>query len=161
MYIHLLELQSMKRICQVVIVLVLAAVVATPLMAQKKRNRKPQLPAALRKAIEKVDLTSEQQAKIDALVAEYGPKLADSRLERAATKKRADALKKARAEGKKGKAAQEAANAVLSDKQKESFAKFQELNAALRNAVVSVLTDQQRTKAGLKKTRARTPKKTG
>lgn len=148
----------MRRIAQVLTVLFLAVAIVTPCVAQKKKRQRNQLPAALRKAIEKVDLTDEQTAKVKELTKEYAPKLAECKLDRTVTKARAEAMKKARAEGKKGKELQAVGAAVLSDEQKATHAKFQELNQELRAAVIAVMTDEQLDEAGLKRPRQKKKK---
>ena len=58
----------MKNAFRVLTILLLAVAVAAPLSAQKKQ-RKNQLPASLKKALAKVELSDEQQAKIKELTA--------------------------------------------------------------------------------------------
>lgn len=104
-----------------------------------------------------ITLTADQQAKLDAIKKENGPKLAEltQRLDAGITDEqkaaRKAAMAQAKADGKKGKAAQEAVNAALNltDEQKKKRAEIQpemaKLQASIKEQIHGILTDDQKT----------------
>lgn len=105
-----------------------------------------------------VELTAEQKEKIAAINKEFAPKLAEANkklesiLSEDQRKARAEALKKAREEGKKGKEAAEsvAAATKITDDQKVKFEEAQKAVATIRKEALekaaAVLTDEQKAK---------------
>jgi len=102
----------------------------------------------------KVDLTDEQEAKIKKLQDETQPKLAEvSKVIGPKRREVAAARKKAMEDGLKGREAQAAAMAGLTDEEKAAFAKTREITQGFQKAVRELLTPEQQDKAGLKKGR--------
>ncbi|RMG34669.1 MAG: hypothetical protein D6725_13840, partial [Planctomycetota bacterium] len=127
----------------------------------KKAGKKKPAAVAVEKLVPKSvaeTLTDEQKEKIRAIAKDYQPKLAELRKKLAGAitpqqrKARAEALKKARAEGKKGKEALKAAEeaAGLTEDQKKQVAEIQkqiaELTREMRAKIAEVLTPEQRAK---------------
>lgn len=143
--------------------LVLAAVIAAPVLADgeqaKKKKRAPKKfdPAAmvLRK-LEKAELTEEQVAKIKKLYAGVADKIKAARDKANLTpeqkKARAEAMKKAKEEGKKGKEMMEAVRAAaeLTPEQKAAMGEAQKANAEVMKQVFALLTPEQKEKSGIK-----------
>ena len=143
-------------------VLVMALLIASPLMAQEPKKaaakKTPPCPAAQR--IEQwtkgLSLTDEQKAKLDPVKKEFGPKLMDLMKKREAIftaeqkQARGEALKAAAKEGKKGHdfyAAGEAA-VTLSEEQKPKVAEVKkEIGQVEKDfscaALMDVLTPEQ------------------
>lgn len=143
----------------VLLCLVLASAVGAQEAPKKgKKNTLPGANSSVFQLPKEVTLTAEQQAKLEALKKEFGPKLAefqkklDDLLTPEQKQARKDAAAKAKAENVKGKAAQEAVlNALkLSPEQKakyESLQKeLQELQAKVRAHMAEFLTDEQKAK---------------
>lgn len=145
-----------------VFVLVMALLIATPLLAQKPKKaaakKTPPCPAAqrLEQWTKGLTLTDEQKAKLDPLKKECGPKLMDLMKKRDAIftaeqkQARSDALKAATKEGKKGRdlfAAGEAA-VTLTAEQKTKMAEVRkEIGAVekdLRAKLADILTPEQK-----------------
>ena len=152
----------MKNVLKSLVLVCLAVAVALPLSAQegkkKKKNankgQKTALSNFVNQISSKVDLTEEQTAKIKKLEEEAAPKLAEAN--KVIGKKRRElgaARKKAIEDGKKGKAAQEAAEAAvnLTDEEKAALAKTREITQGFQKAVRALLTPEQLEKAGLNK----------
>ena len=142
------------RITQVAAML-LIAVVASPLMAapdkkKDKKGHKAHDPSA--KILKNVQLTDAQKEQIKKITAEHQGAIKGAKVGLTADQKkaRAEAIKKAKAEGKKGKELKAAADAAaaLSDEQKEALKKVGAAMKAYRVAILAVLTDEQ--KASLK-----------
>ncbi len=99
-----------------------------------------------------LNLTDDQKAKVKALRKEYGPKFhaaADSVLTDEQKTARADAIKAAKAEGKKGAEAHKAvANAVkLTDDQKCKIKEaMKPLNKEVKDKLMAILTQEQKYK---------------
>lgn len=146
---------------------VVCAVSAMNVQAQEKKKKKGADRAAAPRAInqlkgqlEKLDLTAEQKTKVEEILKTHAPKLeaaqkkADEALSPEQRKARAEALSKARGEGKKGKELQESVNEAVkaTDEQKSKMAsankELQEATQALRKEVVGVLTAEQKAKLG-------------
>lgn len=143
-------------------VLVMALVIATPLLAQKPKEaaakKAPPCPAAQR--IEQwtkgLSLTDEQKAKLDPVKKEFGPKLMDLMKKREAIftaeqkQARGEALKAAAKEGKKGADLYAAGTAAvtLSEEQKAKMAEVRKeigpVEKDLRAALMDVLTPEQK-----------------
>ena len=152
----------MKSLVQKLLLMSLAVAVALPLAAQdkdkdKKKNKgggEPAAVAAIKKNLEGVDLKDEQQKKIDELIAQYKPKLADAaKAAGDAPRKMKEARKKLQDEGKKGKELNAAVKdeAKLTDEEQKAYDKLESLGQELRTAVAAVLTDEQKEKAGFNK----------
>ena len=150
----------MKSLVQKMLLLSLAVAVALPLAAQdkdKKKNKgggEPDAVAAIKKALSDVDLKDEQKKKIDDLVASYTTKLNDAaKAAGEAPRKMKEARKKAKDDGKKGKEAQQYVkdNAKLTAEEQTAYDKLENLGQEFRTAVLAVLTDEQKEKAGLNK----------
>lgn len=105
-----------------------------------------------------VELTADQQAKLDALKKEHGPKLAelqkrvDEILSMEQKTARKEAIAKAREEKLKGKEAREALEAALklTPEQKEKWtaaqAEIQAAQGKVRERIAEFLTDEQKAK---------------
>lgn len=103
-----------------------------------------------------ITLNADQQAKLDAIKKEHGPKIAElnQKLEAGITDEQKAARKaaaaQAKADGKKGKAAQEAVNAALNltDEQKKKRAEIQpemaKLQSSIKEQIHGILTDDQK-----------------
>lgn len=143
----------MSKLVQTGVVLGLALVMAAPAVAQR---RKQQAGGQLRNALKKVELSEEQQTKVDALFKEYGPKLQEANQAVALTKEqrqaRTEAMKKANEQDLKGKARNEMIQAALklTDEQKEAQAAQRKLTTELRGKLAAILTAEQQEKSGLK-----------
>jgi Spy/CpxP family protein refolding chaperone len=154
------------------IVFSLAVLVAAPLMADEQAPpKKPiqakvvQAPsvigAKLAEQLEKANLTNEQKEKLEDIKTKFADKLAQARKAVNATlpadvrKARNAAMAKAREEGKKGDELKAAVAAAveLTEEQKKSIATAEEnlkkVQTELRNAILALLTPEQRTAAGL------------
>jgi Spy/CpxP family protein refolding chaperone len=160
----------MKHVLKTMIVLALVVAVAAPLSAaddakEKKKPRKGQgnpAVAAMMTKLKAVELTDDQEAKIKEVAASFTGKFKDAQAKLSEVlgpdqrKARADAMKKAREDGKKGKELQEAAYAALNldaDKLaelKKQEAAIKELQTGFTAAVREVLTAEQIEKAGLR-----------
>lgn len=132
--------------------IVLAAALATPALAQKVEKAKApkgrQAASPLVKAVQELELTDEQKAKVDAASKEYTEAMAALRkqgLTAQLTKKRADAVKAARESGKKSA---DLANEVLatldiSDEQKALLKQASEVQTKLQKGLAAALTSEQ------------------
>lgn len=162
----------MKNVLKGLVLVCLAVAIALPLAAQeeKKRKKKGNANKARQTALgnfvkqlsAKVDLTEEQTAKIKKLQNEAQPKIAEAN--KVFGKKRREltaARKKAIADGKKGKAAQAAAeDAVgLTAEQKAAIVKSRELQQGFQKAVLALLTTEQQEKVKAANRAARKKKK--
>ncbi|HJN12909.1 MAG TPA: Spy/CpxP family protein refolding chaperone [Pirellulaceae bacterium] len=150
----------MKNVLKSLVLVCLAVAITLPLAAQdaKKKKKKGNANKARQTAFgnyvkqlsAKVDLTEEQTAKIKKLQSEAQPKLAEAN--KVVGKKRRElgaARKKAVADGKKGKAAQAAAEEAvgLTAEEKAALAKTREIQQGFQKAVLALLTPEQRKKA--------------
>ena len=145
----------MKKTLTILTACVLAVSFVTPAMAADKKEKKA--PTAL-KVPKGIELTVDQQTKLDALNKEFGPKLVECRKKAASIitadqkKARTEAIKKAKADGKKGKDLREAANAALAitadqkAKQAETKKAMGALNKEIRTQFAALLTDEQKAK---------------
>ena len=123
----------MNRKLQIVCVVALMALIAIPAAAQEKKKKKkkgdrqPQQIASVMKKLQGADIGEEHMAKIKEVAKELAPKFNELNAKRreaigADTMKKMAAARKAAADaGKKGKEAQEAAMAVLTDEQKTAM----------------------------------------
>ncbi len=122
-----------------------------------RRNPGAQLAAGVMKRLAKVNLTEEQTAKIKKLAEAHGAKMAEARKAAGLTKEqqqaRQEAMKAAKADGKKGKELRDAVAAAtkMSEEQKAAMAKAGAMQKEFMTAVQEVLTDEQ--KAALKPAR--------
>lgn len=153
----------MKTFAHTLLVLALSALLATSVSAQEKK-KKPEgakggkAAAAAIKLPPGIELSAEQQAKVEELNKQYGPRLQElakksgeilSPEQRKARKEAGDAAK---AEGKKGKEVQEAVDAALklSDEQKKQLddvqAQQKALQAEIRGKLEEILTAEQKAK---------------
>ena len=147
----------MKRLTTQLLVLLLMAVVAAPLAAQQQNKKKqPTLAQRTLKRFAKAELTEEQTAKIKELATAAAPKLTAARKEAALTAEQRQAMsaarKKATDDGLKGKALREAVQAAgnLTDEQKVGVAEQRALTLEFNKATIGLLSEEQRTKAGVK-----------
>jgi Spy/CpxP family protein refolding chaperone len=150
-----------------------AALVQTSAQEKQKKQQKKGAkgPDVVGKMLAGIDLTAEQQAKIDQIRKEFQPKLAEiqKRRNQIMTKDRRltekDARQAAKDAGKKGKEVKAAVDAALrlSPEEAERLAAIQKeqqaLNAKINAQVQALLTDEQKAKlpkqAGKKKKKAR------
>ena len=145
----------MKKTLTILTACVLAVSFGTPTMAADKKKKKAPTAVKVPKSIE---LTADQKTKVEALNKEFGPKLAECRKKAAGIisadqkKARAEAVKKAKADGKKGKEVQAAANAavaITADQKKlqaETKKAMGALNKEIRTQFAALLTDEQKAK---------------
>ena len=133
--------------------LLTVAFVAPAVAADKKKKT----PVAV-KVPKSIELSADQKAKVGALNKEFGPKLAECKKKANSIitadqkKARAEAMKKAKADGKKGKelrAAVNAAVAITAD-QKAQQAECKKATSALQKQIrtqfAALLTDEQKAK---------------
>ena len=145
----------MKKTLTILTACMLAVSFATPVLAADKKKKKAPTAVRVPKGIE---LTVGQKTKVEALNKEFGPKLAECRKKAASIitadqkKARTEAVKKAKADGKKGKEVQAAANAAvaITDDQKAQQAETKKamgaLNKEIRTQFAALLTDDQKAK---------------
>ena len=146
---------KMKKIIHTLSILLFAFAFTAPTFAAEKKNKKT--PSAI-KVPKGIELTDEQKSKVDALNKEFGPKLVACRKEAASVisvdqkKARSEAMKAAKAAGKKGKeikAAAEVAFKVTED-QKQKLTECKKAMGALqkeiRSQLAGILTDEQKAK---------------
>ncbi|MGA2067100.1 MAG: hypothetical protein ABSG86_19130 [Thermoguttaceae bacterium] len=138
------------------VTLTLTLGMAFPLLGAKG-EKKPKLgpaAAAAAKMVKDLTLGDEQKAKIDAITTEYDPKLADATkktdvLTPEQKKAKEDAVKAAKAAGKKGKDVRQAADEAvkLTDtqkaSQKEAKKQLKALQKELHEKLLAVLTPEQ------------------
>lgn len=145
----------MTQIARTWLLLVLAFVVAAPLSAaetKKRDSRKYSLATSVLKKLEKAGLTDEQKSKIKELAAKVTEKTAALRQKAVSTpeqnKARAEAVKKAKAEGKTGKELVAAVNAAvkLTSEQEAARKAVQQAYTGLKKEIVGMLTDEQKAK---------------
>ncbi|MCA9174577.1 MAG: hypothetical protein KDB14_08825 [Planctomycetales bacterium] len=122
----------MNRAFKVLTIVALALMIALPATAQEKKKKKKgagqnQQVAALMKKLESANLEDGQLDKIKGIVKEYAPQLQEiaakrrDKIGRDAMQAMAAARKEATDAGKKGKEAQDAALAALSDEQRAVY----------------------------------------
>jgi Spy/CpxP family protein refolding chaperone len=159
----------MMRAVRAILTLGLVLAIAAPLLAQQEKP-KPKRPRAkterrggmsMMRMLRGIELTADQKAKLQKIEKEMRPKFAELRKKADAIltpeqkKARAEAMKNAREEGKRGRELFQAAREAvkLTDKQKEETAKVRkemgELFTQVRNKLMEVLTPEQ--KEALKK----------
>ena len=147
----------MKSLVNKLVLVALAVVIALPLAAADKEKKKkgagaPGAIGQLKKKLSSVELTAEQQKKVDEVFAQFGPKLAEAAKAAGDAPKLVQAAKKAATDaGKKGKEVAEAVKAVkLSPEQQAAMEKFNSLNQEVTAAIAAILTDDQKAKADIK-----------
>ena len=145
----------MKKTITILTACFLAIAFVAPAVAADKKKKKAPTAVKVPKSIE---LTADQKTELDALNKEFGPKLAECRKKAASIitadqkKARAEATKKAKADGKKGKelrAAGNAAFAITADQkaqQAECKKATSALNKEIRTQFAALLTDEQKAK---------------
>ena len=152
----------MKKTITILSACLLAVAFVAPAVAADKKKKKA--PTAV-KVPNSIELTADQKTKVDALNKEFGPKLAECRKKAASIitadqkKARAEATKKAKADGKKGKELRTAVNAAvaITADQKAQQAECKKATSALQKQIrtqfAALLTDEQKAKlkAGKKK----------
>lgn len=131
---------------------VLAVALTSPAMGQKTEKAKTpkarQAASPLVKAVQELELTDEQKAKVDAASKEYTESMAALRkqgLTPQLTKKRTDAVKAARESGKKGVnlANEVLATLDISDEQKALLKQASEAQSKLQKNLAAALTSEQ------------------
>jgi|TARA_B110000438_G_C15539140_1_gene531958 hypothetical protein len=144
----------MKKTITIISACLLTVAFVAPAVAADKKKKAP-IAVKVPKGIE---LTADQKTKLDALNKEFGPKLAECRKKAASIitadqkKARAEATKKAKADGKKGKELRAAANtavAITADQkaqQTECKKAMGALNKEVRTQFAALLTDEQKAK---------------
>ncbi len=148
----------MKRMTSQLLVILLMVVVAAPLAAQQQNKKKKQPTLAQRtlKRFAKAELTEEQTAKIKELAAKAEPGLAAAKKKAALTAEQRTAMaaarKKGTDEGLKNKALRDATQAAakLTDEQKAGVTEQRKLTLEFNKATIGLLSEEQRTKAGVK-----------
>ena len=151
----------MKKTITILTACVLTLSFVAPAVAADKKKKTP---VAI-KVPKSIELTAEQKTKLDALNKEFGPKLAELRKKQASIitadqkKARAEANKKAKADGKKGKELRDVVNAAFAitadqkAQQAETKKAMGALQKEIRTQFAALLTDEQKAKlkAGKKK----------
>ena len=166
----------MRSAVKFLVVFALLGIMAAPLAAQeatKKKRKQGQQPpaiATLMKKVKEANLSEDQLKQIRQIAGEYAGKLREVQQKQTALvgpegrKKMAAARKAAAAEGKKGKALQEAVDAALqlSEAQQKERAELRGQNAKLvadmKAAIAKVVGDEQAKELGLVAKRARKKK---
>lgn len=153
----------MKCILNLLVLTILAGVVAPLVVAEepaKPKNPQQRQAGARNQGagplapVMKLDLTSEQKEKIDALRKAHMPAIRDLNKKVGMTpelrKKMMEITKEGRDQGLKGKKLQEfvAEKSPLSAEQKEAQAEVQKATVKLRAEVAAILTDEQLEKLG-------------
>ena len=145
----------MKKTITILTACFLAIAFVAPAVAADKKKKKAPTAVKVPKSIE---LTADQKTKLDALNKEFGPKLAECRKKAASIitavqkKARAEATKKAKADGKKGKELRTAVNAAVAitadqkTQQTECKKAMGALNKEIRTQFAALLTDDQKAK---------------
>jgi hypothetical protein len=144
----------MKKTITILSACLLTVAFVAPAVAADKKKKTP---VAI-KAPKSIELTADQKTKLDALNKEFGPKLAECKAKansivtKDQKKARVEAVKKAKADGKKGKelrAAADAALAITAD-QKAQQAEVKKAMGTLQKQIktqfVALLTDEQKAK---------------
>lgn len=160
----------MKTAAKTFVLLLLVALTAAPLSAEdkkkgKKKGQGNRLETQILKRFSKAELSEEQTTKIKALIAQHGPKIAAAAKKGAISKEqkqaRTEAIKKAKADGKKGKALRAAGDAAagLTAEQKAAAKEAATSRAALLKAAVALLSAEQKAKAGIKEKKSKKKKK--
>jgi len=147
----------MRLVARTLALLCLAALLASPVFAEKKKEAARRDPNAAAFALPKtIKLDAAQQTKFDDLKKEYGPRLTELNQKFAKImtperrKTQAEAQKAARAEGKKGKELQEAVRTALklSPEEEAQFKELQQartkLNREIKQKLTDLLTDEQK-----------------
>jgi hypothetical protein len=144
----------MKKTITILSACLLTVAFVAPAVAADKKKKTP---VAI-KVPKSIELTADQKTKLDALNKEFGPKLAECRKKAASIitadqkKARAEATKKAKADGKKGKELRAAANAAVAitadqkTQQAECKKAMGALNKEVRTQFAALLTDEQKAK---------------
>jgi len=156
----------MRQITKILLPLALALLVAAPLSAAdtKTSSYANRLVTSQLKKLQKADLTTEQVAKVKELVAKFAEKAAPLYKKSAYTpeqkKAYAEAIKKAKAEGKTGKELSAAYKSAvkLTAVQTAARKQVQDAYSAMMKEIVGMLTDEQKAKVPKKSSRS---KKTG
>ena len=145
----------MEKTITILTVCFLAVAFVVPAVAADKKKKKAPTAVKVPKSIE---LTADQKTKVEALNKEFGPKLAECKAKAASIitadqkKARAEALKKAKADGKNKKEANAAANAALAltadqkTQQAECKKAMGALQKQIRTQFAALLTDEQKAK---------------
>ena len=145
----------MKKTIIILIACVLTVSFVAPAVAADKKKKKAPTAVKVPKGIE---LTADQKTKLDALNKEFGPKLAECKAKAGSIvtkdqkKARVEALKKAKADGKKGKELRAAADAALAlsavqkTLQAETKKALLALNKEIKTQFAAILTDEQKAK---------------
>ncbi len=145
----------MKKTITILTACFLAVAFVAPAVAADKKKKKAPTAVKVPKGIE---LTADQKTKVDDLNKEFGPKLSECRKKAASIitadqkKARAEATKKAKADGKKGKELRAAANAAFAitagqkAQQVEVGKAMKALNKEIRTKFAALLTDEQKAK---------------
>ena len=144
----------MKKTITIISACLLTVAFVAPAVAADKKKKAP-IAVKVPKGIE---LTADQKTKLDTLNKEFGPKLAECRKKAASIitadqkKARAEATKKAKADGKKGKELRAAADAALAlsadqkAQQTETKKALLALNKEIKTQFAAILTDEQKAK---------------
>ena len=144
----------MKKTITILTACVLTLSFVAPAVAADKKKKTP---VAI-KVPKSIELTADQKTKVDALNKEFGPKLAECKAKANSIitadqkKARAEATKKAKADGKKVKELRAAVNAALAitadqkTKQAETKQAMAALNKQIKTQLAALLTDEQKAK---------------
>ena len=145
----------MKKTITILTACVLTVSFVAPVVAADKKKKKA--PAAV-KVPKGIELTADQKTKVEALNKEFGPKLAECKAKANSIitadqkKAKADAMKKAKADGKKGKELRDVVNAAFAitadqkAQQAETKKAMGALQKEIRTQFAALLTDEQKAK---------------
>ena len=151
----------MKYVARTMFLLVLGLLLALPLSAEAKGKKnkaakQPDFAAQILKRLSKATLTTEQVTKVKEICARQATPLAAAHQKAALTpvqrKARAEATKKAKAQGLKGKALKNSVAAAvnLNPEQKAGAKQLQDIQRGVVKEATSLLTTEQKAKLGIK-----------
>ncbi|MCC9605890.1 hypothetical protein LOC68_20650 [Blastopirellula sp. JC732] len=151
----------MKNVVRTSLILTFAVLVALPVLAadkpeKKEKKAKPGANAGVFALVSKIELTDKQKEQVAALKKEFGSKLAEANKAVALTDEQKEARKTATQEvkdkGLKGKEAREyiAGKVNLSSEQQEAQKEVAALTGVVRTKLIAILTPEQKEAAGIK-----------
>ncbi len=163
----------MKSLFKFAVLVALAVVVAMPLSGAenekkekaKKEGKQASPAAALLKKFDGAGLSDEQKAQIEKIATEYAPKLAELKKNTAnpeLAKARKEAIEKAKAEGLEGQALKDTVAKALqgvkpAEGQKGASDEAKKLHSEFNQAVLAVLTAEQKEKLNLNQPKGKKP----
>ncbi|PQO36485.1 hypothetical protein [Blastopirellula marina] len=151
----------MKNVIRTCLILTFAVLVAMPVLAadkaeKKEKKAKGPANAGVFAVVNKIELTDKQKEQVAALKKEFGSKLAEANKAVALTDEQKAARKTATQEvkdkGLKGKEAREyvMGKVNLSSEQQEAQKELGALTQVVRTKLIAILTPEQKEAAGIK-----------